>query len=91
MLFILDREVTFSPQIQPACLPFNESPIDYPSLNKTYLIAGWGRTNGTDPYSLSNDLQNSLNTVVNCQTWLDKLCKCVHPNLNRSIFCSGKG
>jgi hypothetical protein len=90
MLFILDQEVKFSPQLHPACLPFNEYSLGYPSLGKTYLIAGWGRTNGTDPYSSSNDLQNALNTVVDCKTWVDKLCSCSYTNLNTSIFCSSK-
>jgi hypothetical protein len=79
MLFILDQPIDpFTREIQPACLPFNQSPKDYPPLNSTNLIAGWGLTNGTDKNSYPNDLQNALNRVVDCSEY----------NLNTRIICS---
>ena len=67
MLFILDQPIDkFTNEIQPACLPFNQSPIDYPPPNSISLIAGWGLTNGFDDNSLAKDLQNALNKVIDC-------------------------
>ncbi len=83
MLFILDQPIDeFTDEIQPACLPFNQSPIDYPPPNSTSLIAGWGRTNGTDDNSLANDLQNALNKVIDCKDFYTKSIK------TTSIICS---
>jgi hypothetical protein len=70
MLFILDQPIDkFTDEIQPACLPFNRSAIDYPPPNSTSLIAGWGLTNGFDGNSLAFDLQNALMKVIDCKDY----------------------
>ena len=81
MLFILDQPINlFTPEIQPACLPFNQSSINYPPPSSTNLIAGWGMTDGFDDNSLPNDLQNALNQVIDCSEY----------NISTSIICSSK-
>jgi hypothetical protein len=86
MIFILDQTVEFTSEIQPACLPLNKSPIDYPILNSTILVAGWGLANGSDSNSLSVDLKNAL-----IQTVDTNLCESQFEfNISGSIFCAGK-
>jgi hypothetical protein len=81
MLFILDQPINpFTNEIQPACLPFNQSAVNYPPLNSANLIAGWGLTKGSDKNSLPNDLQNALNKVVYCSGF----------GISTSIICSSK-
>jgi hypothetical protein len=83
MLFILDQPIDeFTNEIQPACLPFNQSPIDYPPPNSTSLIAGWGLTNGIIDNSLANELQNALNKAIDCKDFFTKSIK------TTSIICS---
>jgi hypothetical protein len=81
MLFILDQPINpFTPEIQPACLPFNQSATNYPTINSTNLIAGWGLTKGSDERSFPNDLQNALNKVVDCSGF----------GMSTRIICSSK-
>jgi hypothetical protein len=82
ILFLLDKPIDeFTDEIQPACLPFNQSSIDYPPPDSTSLISGWGQTNGTDDNSLANDLQNALNKVVDCKVVYTQ-------SITTSIICS---
>ena len=82
MLFILDQPINpFTDEIQPACLPFNQSPTNFPRPNSTSLIAGWGVTND---FALANDLQNALNKVIDCKDYILKsinttsiICSCI--------------
>ncbi len=80
MFFILDQPIDeFTDEIQPACLPFNQSAIDYPPPNSTSLIAGWGLT---DVNTLADDLQNALNKVSDCINYIPKL------NRTERIVCT---
>ena len=80
MLFILDQPIDkFTNEIQPACLPFNQSAIDYPPPNSTSLIAGWGLT---EVNTLANNLQNALNKVIDCKDYISKSIN------TKSIICS---
>ena len=82
MLFILDQPIDkFTNEIQPACLPFNQSAKDYPPPNSTSLIAGWGLTNGIIDNSLADDLQNALNKVIDCKDYSKSIN-------TKSIICS---
>ena len=80
LLFNLDKPIDkFTDEIQPACLPFNQSAIDYPPPNSTSLIAGWGLT---EVNTLADDLQNALNKVIDCKDFFTKSIK------TTSIICS---
>jgi hypothetical protein len=82
MLFILDQPIDeFTDEIQPACLPFNQSAIDYPPLNSISLIAGWGYDND---FEVATDLQNALNIVSDCINYIPKL------NRTDRIVCTCK-
>ncbi len=81
-MYILDSPVTFTKEIQPACLPFNKSPIDFPYINSTALIAGWGLTDGFGENSLANELQNALVQIQSCELLFGKI--------SDTIICSSK-
>ena len=80
LLYILNSPVTFTKEIQPACLPFNKSSINYPTNGSTALIAGWGLTDGSDPNSISNVLQNALVQMFDCKE--------ANANISDTIICS---
>jgi hypothetical protein len=77
LLYILDSPVTFTNEIQPACLPFDKSPYNYPYIGSTVLIAGWGLTDGSDPNSIADVLQNALVQISSCTA-----------GISESFFCS---
>ena len=84
MLFILDQPVIFTHFIQPACLPFNQSPTDFPLIDTIGLIAGWGRINGSYGPPFSNSLQNIAALIID---YISVGIK-IQPNINNSLICT---
>ena len=90
LLYILDSPVTFTREIQPACLPFNKSPLNYPSINSTALIAGWGLTNGFNEDSLAIELQNALVQIFDCKEANESISDAITCSCNNFVTLKKK-
>ena len=88
-LFKLDKEVNFTKEIQPACLPlhsFNGLYTLFPSFDETGVIAGWGKLNGSDEFSASNILQN-VKVKVTGRLFQNGCAGEKYASLKNSVIC----
>ena len=85
-LLKLDQYVSFTHEIQPACLPDNSN---YPVLNSQGAIAGWGSTTIFAAFpSLPSDLQNVIVKIAD--STFNKGCDDnQYALIENSILCLG--
>ena len=83
-LLKLDQYVSFTHEIQPACLP--DKP-NYPVLNSPGAIAGWGLTNASIR-NVSKDLQN-VKVKIADETFNKDCFRTQLALIENSIMCLG--